>query len=68
MGLRADQPGILTTVAYNERNVKLEELAGVDSQRTLTLRHDESFEAQTKATLRKNRKAKKYFETSGPSP
>lgn len=40
----------------------------MDSQRTLTLRHDESFEAQKKATLRKNRKAKRYFETSGPSP
>lgn len=46
MGLQANQPGILATLAYNGRNVKLEEWAGVDSQRTLTLRHDENFEAQ----------------------
>lgn len=51
MDLEANQPGILATVAYNGRNVKLEEWAGVDSQRTLTLRHDESFKAQKRQRL-----------------
>lgn len=51
MDLQANQPGILATAAYNGRNVKLEEWAGVDSQRTLTLRHDESFEAQNECNV-----------------
>lgn len=46
MDLQANQQGFLATVAYNGRNGKLEKWARVDSQSTLTLRHDESFEAQ----------------------
>lgn len=50
---------ILGRLHLMESNVKLEEWVGRDSHRILTLRHDESFEAQNEGDAQKEQRDKK---------